>query len=444
MEENIASYEASSFAVDATKLHFDRNGKVELADFPAFVHEWWHFIQDVTTITGQNGFYLWLRDIIRMTSITCSGEKKIIQVPLPNDQFDEVYSKYRQLYNIFCGAKDDERFAHAKITKEPEITPNGIYLDGETRTFARCEVEINNKSKYFGLIALQELNAYYAQKIVEGYSPNAVYNIPADSLPEFPYKVGDMLFNYYGIETDLRTRFIISSLVLDTLQAPTVFLYLLKALKGRKIDYFKDKDEITILFQQVSSLHSYPKEAAYNEWIKDYANWVNDSSHVTLREAIRWYLNYIVLSERFREKFGFDHLPVAFSCNHRFLSHIYSCFPVPLIKIGEEIMGQHIEGNELLSNAARHDFENAMVIWFHRRIYDLLRSKTRKDFNDNSSCLLYNNGKCQYLSNYSKIKNYDCKMSPWTVVKEETKALCPYAMAAHSMGLWQNDIDIVL
>lgn len=28
------------------------------------------------------------------------------------------------------------------------------------------------------------------------------------------------------------------------------------------------------------------------------------------------------------------------------------------------------------------------------------------------------------------------------VVKGETKALCPYAVAAHSMGLWQNDLDV--
>ena len=33
-------------------------------------------------------------------------------------------------------------------------------------------------------------------------------------------------------------------------------------------------------------------------------------------------------------------------------------------------------------------------------------------------------------------------MSPWMVVKGETKALCPYAVAAHSMGLWQNDLDV--
>jgi len=28
------------------------------------------------------------------------------------------------------------------------------------------------------------------------------------------------------------------------------------------------------------------------------------------------------------------------------------------------------------------------------------------------------------------------------VVKGEKQALCPYSMAVHSMGLWQNDLEI--
>lgn len=50
-DKNIASYEASSFAVNASNLQFDSNGMVVKEDFPAFVHEWLHYIQDVTTIT---------------------------------------------------------------------------------------------------------------------------------------------------------------------------------------------------------------------------------------------------------------------------------------------------------------------------------------------------------------------------------------------------------
>ena len=73
-EENKASYEVSSFIINASKIEFDKNEAPIKEDFPAFVHEWWHYIQDTSTITGQNGFYLWLRDIVQMSNITCKGE----------------------------------------------------------------------------------------------------------------------------------------------------------------------------------------------------------------------------------------------------------------------------------------------------------------------------------------------------------------------------------
>ena len=138
---------------------------MKVEDFPAFVHEWWHYIQDISTITGQNGFYLWLRDIIRMTSITCSGEGKTIEIPMPTDKYEEVYNKYRRLYNIFCGLKEDVYIKNAAIVGEPTIEPNGIKIDGEERTFAKCEIPMNDDTHYFGLIALQELNAFYTQNL---------------------------------------------------------------------------------------------------------------------------------------------------------------------------------------------------------------------------------------------------------------------------------------
>jgi hypothetical protein len=42
--DNKASYEASSFAVDASRVEFDEHGVPIIEDFPAFVHEWWHYI----------------------------------------------------------------------------------------------------------------------------------------------------------------------------------------------------------------------------------------------------------------------------------------------------------------------------------------------------------------------------------------------------------------
>ncbi len=441
-KENFASYEPSSFAINATNLEFDQNGMIVKEDFPALIHEWWHYIQDISTITGQNGFYLWLRDIVRMTQVTCCGNNKKITIPLSRDAFDEVYSKYRRLYNIFCGEKTEKDFEHPKITKEPTVIPNGISFDGEQHTFAKCGIEVNNENYYFGLIALQEINAFYAQKIAEEYVPNVTFNTPTDKLPYFPYKMGDLLFDYYKISCDLRTRFIITTRVLDSLQAPAVFLYLLKKLEGKSLQYPKDKIFILKAVDEVSSKHSYPNSCAINEWWKDYNNWLRDNSHVMLRESLSWYLTTIGLADRAKSDLGADFFEGFLSDSLPSLQKLYGLFPTPIIKKGEELYGQSIVGNNDLTNSAKHDFDNAMVIWSHRRIYDLLSATSVDSINKNSCCPMYNEGDCMYMSKYSSDKKYDCKTAPWMVIKGEKQALCPYSVAAHSMGLWQNDLDI--
>jgi len=444
MEDNIASYEASSFAVNASKLQFDKNGLVVPEDFPAFVHEWWHYMQDITTITGQNGFYLWMRDIVRMTNLTCTGVNKTISIPLQRDQYEEVYSKYRRIYNIFCGKKEEFRIPGAKVTNEPTVEPNGISLDGEIRTFAKCTVYINDKPYFFGLLVLQELNAYYAQKIAELYVAGTNFNVPADSLPEFPYKMGDILFDHYNIKCDLRSRFIITMRVLDSLQAPAVFLKLLLELSNKELDYSKDRDWILETIERVSNTFSHKNEEAINEWMKDYSNWMNDTGHSMLRESLIWYISILGTLEKCAESYGIDTFELVASSGIKNLNQLYGCFPAPLIKRNGEVLGQSIYNNKKLSIAAQHDFECALVIWSHRRIYDLLRSEDSDSFQENAECPLYNNGKCLYLNKYATDKPYLCKMAPWEVVKGEKQALCPYAVAAHSMGLWQNDLDVKL
>lgn len=53
------SYEPLAFTVTVDNLEFDpTTGFVIQSDFAAFIHEWWHYIQDISTVTGQNGFYL--------------------------------------------------------------------------------------------------------------------------------------------------------------------------------------------------------------------------------------------------------------------------------------------------------------------------------------------------------------------------------------------------
>jgi len=71
MAEDYATYEPIAFTVD--KLEFDpQTGFVVQSDFAALIHEWWHYFQEISTVIGQNGVYMWLRDMARISKISCS------------------------------------------------------------------------------------------------------------------------------------------------------------------------------------------------------------------------------------------------------------------------------------------------------------------------------------------------------------------------------------
>ncbi len=86
----------------------------------------------------------------------------------------------------------------------------------------------------------------------------------------------------------------------------------------------------------------------------------------------------------------------------------------------------------------QNEFDNALVLWAHKRIFEMLSIKDREKANELATCKLYDN--CPYREKVGK--DYDCKTAAWEVVQGETQAKCPYAIALHSMGLWQNKLVI--
>ena len=71
-------------------------------------------------------------------------------------------------------------------------------------------------------------------------------------------------------------------------------------------------------------------------------------------------------------------------------------------------------------------------------LYDLLCSETQAQINARFHCPLHDS--C--LVRHEIGEDYICKTAPWDIIKNEKKITCQYGMAAHSFGLWQNNLDI--
>jgi hypothetical protein len=435
--DDYITYEPLAFTVTVDNLEFDDNtGFVIQSDFASLIHEWWHYVQDVATVTGQNGVYLWLRDMARISKITCSKVGEEIHIPLSKDEYGEPMSKFRKLFMLFCGEKEEHRIEQAKITAEPDIKVFSLGLDGEKRTLPDCRLQINSKEFLFRLIALQELNCYYAQKIAEGYVQDKP-KVPADSLPEFPYKVGDLLFKYYGIECDDKVKFLISFLSLDSIQAPAVFLKVLESFKGQELSFDNDIALIEKQFDKVATSYAWSNDDIYKEWMKDYNNWMFDQGRQYLAKSIEWFVAKIILADAFRNFEGKSFFVRVFCGNIKSLNQLYLSFPIPIFKKNGVLMGSSMIGNNNTIDFG-NEHEQALILRYHKRLFDLICIKDIKDMEDKATCDIFED--CPYRVKVNK--DYDCKVAVWEVVQGETKAQCPYAIALHTMGLWQNRLVV--
>lgn len=431
------SYEPLAFTVTVDNLEFDKQtGFVVQSDFAALMHEWWHYVQDISTVTGQNGVYMWLRDMARISKITCAKVGEEIHIPLAMDEYGEPMSKFRKLYMLFCGDKEEVRIEQAAITAKPDIKAFSLGLDGEKRTLPDCRLSINGKEYLFRLIALQELNCYYAQKIAEGFVQDEP-KVPADSLPEFPYKVGDLLFNYYGIECDDRVKFLISYLSLDSIQAPAVFLKVVESFQGQKLSFDTDEQRIVQQVDSIAGMYSWSNDDIYNEWMKDYNNWMFDKGRQYLAKSIEWFEAKIRQCDAFRIYQGKSFFVKVFCGNIKSLNKLYLCFPVPIFKQDGALLGSSMYGNNKTIDLG-NEHEQALILRYHKRLFDLICVKDAESVKDKAECDMFTH--CPYRSKVNK--DYDCKTAVWEVVQGETRAQCPYAIALHTMGLWQNRLVV--
>ena len=375
---DFANYKSGTFATDITNLELaDRF--FEPKDIPAFVHEYCHYIQDITTISSVFGFYLWLRDVVALTRVFSDGEGKTISIPLDRDIHGETINKFRKYYNLYCGDPDavyDIDYTNAELIKNHQRVET-VPLDGNIQKLAVNEIEISNHANklHFGLIALQEIHAYYAQKLAEKKThPTVELSSKADDLPSYPYRFGDFLFDQYNIEIDLETKFILIDLCLDTVQSTSVFLNVLEKNKGQRITYFgKDSTNIISIVEQCREQCSYSNIDALEQIIPDLENWSKGPGRKYLTEALDWYLKQLKSIYGLKRTYSPTFFSTAFTMNWENFASFFQSFPSP-VYLKDNTLYRTVSANPDLEedNEFIRNYEAATTIWSHRLIYDLL------------------------------------------------------------------------
>jgi len=443
-QHNFAAYKAGTFSTDISNLQIADKLFVP-EDMPAFVHEYCHYIQDVTTISAIFGFSLWMRDVVALTNIFSDGEQKTISIPLNRDFYGETINKFRKFYSLYCGDANVvlnlDYSNHTFIKRHLSI--NEINLDGKEQKLAINEIEISNRPEriFFGLIVLQEIQAYYAQQLAERKLSSVSFSVYAENLPSFPYKFGDFLFQQFEINIDLDSKFILIDLCLDTIQATSVFMEVLEKLKGQTVTYFGDKRiDFASIVEECRKSCSYSTEEALENILPDLKTWSREPGRKYLTEAISWYVNQVELVYNLKKLTSPTFFSMSFCMDWENFAIFFRCFPSPAyLDNGTLCRTVSISSDEEDSEFIKN-FEAATTIWSHRILYDFLCSENPSQLNDRCHCPLYEN--CHIRPEIGE--DYICKTAPWEIIKNAKKITCQYGMAAHSFGLWQNNLEIKL
>ena len=301
----------------------------------------------------------------------------------------------------------------------------------DERVYARCFCYINDQKYVLSLVALQEINAYYAQKIAEEYLEGVEYRLKADDNVTYPYHLGDILFDEYKVTCDIRIRFYITFMCLDTLQPPVIFLKALEQLKGQKLAYAKPDDILKVahVIADLIKQYAHSNEEAYHEIFKDYNQWLADPSHQCIVTALKWYVEKINRAIEMNRQ-GSQIIPFMVCESERTLLQIYWNYKIPLFKI-----------DGIVTPDAKTDQQEAlatMTFWMLKKVCALLVSQTREHIMQYSRCPFLKH--CQYKEDVGK--EYECYGSYWSILKNETKTKCPFGVVLHTMGLWQNIIVV--
>ncbi|WP_281631527.1 hypothetical protein [Flavobacterium luteolum] len=441
-QHNFASYKSGTFSTDITNFTITENLFAK-KDMPAFVHEYCHYIQDITNISSIFGFSLWMRDLVNMTQIFSNGEGKTISIPLDRDQYGETINKFRKYYNLYCGDSNDVfELDYSQISfKERHQKTKEIELDGKIQHLITNTLELENHGNklYFGLIVLQEIHAYYAQQLAEGNLPGVDLSIYSKDLPSYPYKFGDFLFREFNISIDLRSKFLLIDLCLDTIQSTSIFLDVLEQLKGKSVTaYGENRMNFVEIVDEAVAKCSYSTSVALTQIIPDLKMWSQGQGREHLSEALKWYIEKIELVYEIKKNNAPSFFSLPFTTDWKDFALLFESFPSPVYIKDGILMRTYSNNSDDVDKEFNKEFDAASTIWSHRILYDFLCSENLKQIDQRGKCPMYEN--CHFRPQIGD--DYTCKRSPWEIIKNEKEIVCYYGMAAHSYGLWQNNLDI--
>lgn len=282
-----------------------------------FIHEYYHYLTNITTFPGIRQFNLNFCDRFRLSTILTSKEG-INAYPINSNKFPnckEDVAYWKSVSEII-----DEDDIDLKLVEETENSPNkkfeivsiqtvnkpmSVVVNGIQYNGARILIEIETA----GLINIQSFNLtfgaideFLSSAIDEYLFENDLSDVDPSFLsqrPFYPYCFFDKLLAFFEIQRPSAfEKILIAYFSLNSFNPPVKMIEILTKLKEGGYEEFQNNPEKYLL---INFLETPQYEQTLNQ-INDFANETFNQGRVHISQALKYYYDKFYIAQKLKEK----------------------------------------------------------------------------------------------------------------------------------------------
>jgi len=382
-----------------------------LLNCPVYLHEYIHFIQDITTIQGLTNIDVFNQDMRVAIHNIYNHEDKAFEVPVKHIINGEEVMPYFKFVNQLNGDFGEipiiNNIIYTKLQKAPKLDKYPL-VDELCIRVMDSNNEIHDFS--FGAFAIKESMAYIMEQNLSSNWKKS---------PDFPYNIALKLTEHIFPELakEKLNILVLCDISLQSLNSGAVFYYILTKLKNENIVPQKPEDIYDIFYpSQIDESNKTLEETiieAFNCSKDKLLSYFNDKTYFkNIRNWIEYTLS-MALRLRLEDRYFLLKLSKeSISSNNTILESLHFFLGTPVIS---NLLGNSIS----VINGKEIDLKYFIAMSQIRSLFEM----------GTCECSLY--GICK---KHGKFVDENCLKSPWMRCEEKEKK-CYYSTLWKHWGL---------
>jgi hypothetical protein len=418
LNKELGFYEPSFFFMKIQSSLSPEKILKEKKEIPTFIHEYIHFLQDITTVSGLQYINYVYNILQACVYIANQSKSRVIEIPIDISGISNL-DLAKDLNSLFIG--DSHECLNCTNIRSIDNEPNGLIKGFENSSYVTINFD-SGKNYHFGVIAIKETMAYIIEKKL---FPHCIKS------PNIPYLLGKMVVEYIypvlNTSDDNIVALCDASLMYDN--PAEIFYSSLQLMKDEKL-YF---DTPNMVYDFIFNNVKYEKgkdvnwryDKAKGELLRTLPNIFGHDNYFS--KECEWLVS--VINDSYSIRVSKPYFIIDILNEKEGLSTLVNYME----KIGLPLIFNEKDEAAVFDKEGFKDKVDFGLFRAFFEIFDILKTDIVGG-NFHYQCNLYNFCK---TAKENLTDNY-CKLSPWEKVHSDK--LCPFAKLWHRWGLSDKSI----